>query len=120
MGVSNEDVDIKSSNVEMDRVERLFTGDDSTSVGTLFTANHRTIGPEKQDISNNNNSTNTKSGSTSQLTSHSDININRISNEIISVKTMMQQILDNQARANSNSHHLTLAGSPVGETCNKP
>jgi hypothetical protein len=119
MGVHNDNRAINSSTIEIDRVERLFTGDDSTSVGTLFTNNQKPSSNDKQNgTMTRNNSTYTKSGSTSILTGNSDSNIERISNEIITVKTMMQQILDNQALINKKDNNF--AGGSGTATCNTP
>jgi hypothetical protein len=107
-----------SSTVEIDRVERLFTGDDSTSVGTLFTNNQNINPTEKQDNITSHETSATKSGFTSNLTSDADSNMARISNELVTVKIMMQQILNNQTTANTTTKEA--AGNSEGVICSKP
>jgi hypothetical protein len=86
MAPQNDDTRNNTSTVEIDRVERLFTGDDTTSVGTLFTNNQNIHLGENHNKTSSHEISVTKSVLTSNLTSNADSNMARISDELLTVK----------------------------------
>jgi hypothetical protein len=91
MGTAYEQTAIPPSNnnPEIDRVERLFMGDDSTSVGTLFTNNQSTPTRHNSNFS-------TRSTSTTMTMEDVERNMNTLSSDMAFIKTMMQKLVKAQ------------------------
>jgi hypothetical protein len=85
---------------EITRVERLFTGEDSTSVGTLFThenpSTKATIQINQTTMQTHNISSAAKSVSTSMTTEEVERKILTMSTELETIKTMISAVLQNQ------------------------
>jgi hypothetical protein len=132
MGTNDPNLLDNNVTTDIDRVERLFVGDDSTSVGTLFTNNQQT--PTKQHSTNS-----TRSHSTTMTMEDVERNMNALSSDMAYIKTMMQRLVSNQAtneeayRENNNDmmgeapmeittdnqYNKRKAGdSDIGSTCN--
>jgi hypothetical protein len=92
---------------EISRVERLFTGEDSTSVGTLFTNEHQqtktTVQPNQLITHGNNQSSATKSISTTMTAEEVEQKITIMSTELETIKTMLREVLQQQRQANQQS-----------------
>jgi hypothetical protein len=89
MGTNCVDTTNQTSTTEIDRVERLFTGDDSTSVGTLFTNNQSN--PTKQT-----STVSMKSSCTTMTMEDVERNMNALTSDMAYIKTMMQHLVNNK------------------------
>jgi hypothetical protein len=89
MGTNYVDTTSQTSTTEIDHVERIFTGDDSTSVGTLFTNNQRT--PTKQT-----STVSMKSIKTTMTMEDVEHKMNALKSDMAYIKTMMQHLVNNK------------------------
>jgi hypothetical protein len=90
---------------EISRVERLFTGEDSTSVGTLFTQEYqltKTSSQSKQIITPTNNSISATKSVSSTTTTIEDVErqMTAMSSEMETIKTMLTAVLKQQGGGN--------------------
>jgi hypothetical protein len=114
---------------EIHRVERLFTGEDATSVETLFTQENQSridnrkkvIEEERENtlLGTNNNShqescaartivSTTKSVSTAITIEELDLNMTKLSNEMSEIKSMLKDILHSQQEATNQTNNMTI------------
>jgi hypothetical protein len=112
------------------RVERLFTGEDSTSVGTLFTEENQrenlitcdkasALNGETNDIPNVTTRTigsTTKSVTTSITIEELDQNMTKLSNEMAEIKSLLKNMVNN--KTNNNTQTNDDAGASNTDICN--
>jgi hypothetical protein len=102
--VSNNNTKGSEENEEQ-RVERLFTGEDSTSIGTLFTNNQKNDNVTQQYSANHssNMSNNNRSVSTSLTSEEVEKKMGEFSQELSEIKNLMHQLLQKQPHEGLNS-----------------
>jgi hypothetical protein len=116
---------------DIERVERLFVGEDSTSVGSLFTQAAGTTPqietPTHTIITPNNISTSTKSVGTTLTIEDVDRRMNLMTNELTQIKDMLQQLTQNSTPTGhqpmeivTDSHNKRKAGDADAATCSNP
>jgi hypothetical protein len=81
-----------TTNGEIDSVERLFIGDDSTSVGTLFTNNQST--PTRH-----NSNASTRNTSTTMTMEDVERNMHMLSSDMAVIKSMMQKLVNSHSQS---------------------
>jgi hypothetical protein len=108
-------------NAEVERVERLFSGDDDTSIGTLFTTNQtsNTFQKGSGKDTRSTSSPNTKSGTTTLTNEQLEQNMKTFSTELAELKILMTKMITNQniSRTNQNATKDDAGGSNM-TTCN--
>jgi hypothetical protein len=92
---------------EIQRVERLFVGEDSASIGTLFTNDPNQHHTQSNPSYSHNQSSQTRSVSTTITMEDVEKKLNGFSSELDEIKNMMKTIIQNTTQANNTEATLT-------------
>jgi hypothetical protein len=114
----------KSSALDIDRVERLFVGEENTSVGSLFTQQMAVA--DNDGTANNTintpalNSQSNKSVCTTITVEEMDKRMNIMSSELSQIKDMLQELTGKPRKNNNIQNSQLQAGEPMDSTCQQP